>query len=295
MIVEQFLDESRFTSAEKQVIDFIQKVPNVIINLSLEELCAECHVSQASVIRLCKKLGTKGYSDFKIALAKELYNFVLDDQQISVDVPIRAGSSNQEIADRFFSLSRHALEKAKNGLNLTELSRAASMIATADIVHIYGRGESLILAEDLTYKLSRIGKHCLLEPLNGFSENHNIKRANGRIRECALVISQYCNSTQVHYIIDELVSAKIPFILLTAAVNLWPYDKYAECVLRIDCQESRYKMGCFESRTAFTYVLDCLYGIVFSKDYEKNSEHLLQCARQKAAHDYFYTYLTDTK
>ena len=294
MIAEQLLDTKRFTASELHLIDFINQHPHIIVKLSIDDLAAKSNVSQSSIIRFCKKLGVKGYTEFRIQLAKELSDFILADEAISVDIPIARGASTNNIADTFFALSRQALEKTRNNLDLIALSKAAGMIELADIVHIYGRGESLILAEDFQYKLMRIGKHCHLEPLNGFNENLNRIPANMKIRECALVISQYCNSTQIHYIIDELNLAHIPFILLTAARNIWPYDKYASVVLRIDCDESRNKMGCFSSRTSFLYLLDCLYGIIFSKNYEKNRENLIRCARQKAEHNYYYTFLNDT-
>ena len=294
MIMEQLNDTSRFTNSEQHLIKFIYQYPNVVVNLSIDDLSAKSNVSQASIIRFCKKLSVKGYGEFKVQLAKELTEFAIGKETVSMDIPINEKASINNIADTFYALSRQALDNTRNNLDLTALSQAANMIAMADIVHIYGRGESLILAEDFQYKLMRICKHCHLEPLNGFNENLNHSMANNRLRECALVISQYCNSTQIHYIIDELNYAKIPFILLTAAKNIWPYDKYAEVVLRIECEESRNKMGCFSSRTSFLYVLDCLYGIVFAKDYQKNYDNLLRCAKQKATHNYYYTYLEHT-
>ena len=291
MIFEQFLELDRFTASEKNIIEFIQEHPDIAVKLSLEELANACYVSQASIIRFCKKLNTKGFSDFKVSMAKELNSFIMKDQNISVDVPIRENASFHEIADTFFSLSQHALENTRNLLKAEDMMKAANMIHLADIVHIYGRGESLILAEDFQYKLTRIGKHVHLDPLNGFTENHNMSLPSPKLKECALVITQYCNSRQIRFIIDELVGSGIPFVLLTAAEKIWPYDKYASVVLHIDCKESRNKMGCFESRTAFLYVLDCLYGLVFSKNYEKNTKHLIDCAARKAEHDYYYTFM----
>ena len=294
MLMEQFLEIQRFTGSEQHLIEFINKYPNVVIKLPIDELSAKSHVSQASIIRFCKKLGVKGYSDFKIQLAKELTDFAIGTESVSLDIPIRENATPDNIADTFYALSRQALDNTKNSMDLAGMTKAANMIANYDIVHLYGRGESLILAEDFQYKLMRIGKQCRLEPLNGFTENLNRVPSNGRFRECAMVISQYCNSTQIHYIIDELNLAHIPFILLTAAKNVWPYDKYADIVLRIDCDESRNKMGCFSSRTSFLYILDCLYAMVFEKNYRQNYNNLIRCARQKATHNYYYTYLDQT-
>ena len=65
--------------------------------------------------------------------------------------------------------------------------------------------------------------------------------------------------------------------------------------LRISCTESRYKMGSFASRTAFLYLLDCLYGTMFSLNYEQNKENLSAFAQRKVERGYYYTYLPDTE
>lgn len=287
MIMEQIFGKKKLTDSEKQIVDFIENNPRIVVNLSLEELSEKCYVSQASIIRLCKKLGTRGFADFKIRLASELSSFVLQNQDVHVDVPIAPGSDGRAVADTFFRLSSQALQNAYQHLDYTALRRAALMLGRADLIHIYGRGESLILAEDFHYKLIRIGKQSTLEPLNGFQEAKCL-HANGKLNQAALLISHYCNSRQVHYIVDELMSSKIPFVLMTAAENPWPYDNFASAVLKISCSESRYKMGSFVSRTAFLYVLDCLYGQIFSLDYEKNKNNLTLFSQRKMERSYFY-------
>lgn len=287
MIIEQLFGKKKLTESEQQIVAFIESNPRIVVNLSLEELSENCYVSQASVIRLCKKLGTKGFADFKIRLASELSTFALDDKEIHVDVPIPENADCKSIAETFFNLSTQTLKTTYNNLDFNALKRAARMLAKADLVHIYGRGESLILAEDFHYKLIRIGINASLETLNGFQEAKCLM-PNSKINQAALVISHYCNSRQVHYIVDELMSSKIPFILITAADNPWPYDKLAAVTLRITCSESRFKIGSFASRVAMLYLLDCLYGQIFSMDYEKNKNNLTQFSQRKIERSYFY-------
>lgn len=292
MIFEKLTSRMKFTASEQQVLDFVQKYPRVVINLSLEELAAESYVSQASIIRLCKKLGAKGFADFKIQLAAELSAFAQDEKEIPVDIPIPPGCTTPDIARTFYNLSRQALDATLNDLDLIALQKAATLLAYADLVHLYGRGESLIVAEDFHYKLLRIGLNSQLETLNGFPEARS-RVPHPKLKEAALVISQYCNSRQVHYIIDELMSAGVPFVLLTASEHPWPYDKYAAVTLHIHCSESRYKMGSFASRTAMLFLLDCLYGEIFSRQYERNKENLAAVAKRKTERDYYYTFLPE--
>lgn len=287
MIIEQLFGKKKLTESEKQIINFIESNPRLVINLSLEELSQKCYVSQASIIRLCKKLGTKGFAEFKIKLASEINTFVFNDKDIHVDVPIDSNVNGKEIVETFFNLTSQSLQTAFNNLDYNTLRRASLMISSADVVHIYGRGESLILAEDFHYKLTRIGKLSTLESLNGFPEAKCLLN-NRKVNQVALVISHYCNSRQIHYIVDELVSSKIPFILLTAVEKAWPYENFASAVLRIPCSESRFKMGSFASRTGMLFLLDCLYGLIFSLNYEENKNNLTLFSQRKAERSYFY-------
>lgn len=288
MIIEQIFGKKKLTESEKQIVAFIDNNPRIVISLSLEDLSEKCYVSQASIIRLCKKLGAKGFAEFKIRLASEINTLLHNKQNIHVDVPIAPNLTGQEIAETFLSLTSQSLQTAFHNLDYNVLRRAALMISRADLIHIYGRGESLILAEDFHYKLTRIGKLSSLESLNGFPEAKCLL-SNKKVNQVALVISHYCNSRQVHYIVDELMSSKIPFILVTATDDAWPYENFAAATLRIPCSESRFKMGSFASRTGMLYLLDCLYGQIFSLDYDKNKNNLTHFSKRKVERDYFYS------
>ena len=286
-MIEQLFGVKKLTESEKQIVDFIDSNPRLVINLSLEELSDKCYVSQASIIRLCKKLGTKGFAEFKIRLASEINTYVHSSKDIHVDVPIDPDMTEKEIAETFFDLTSQSLQTAFHNLDYNALRRAALMLARADIIHIYGRGESLILAQDFHYKLSRIGKNSSLESLNGFPEAKCLLK-NRKLNQVALVISHYCNSRQIHYIVDELVSSKTPFVLVTAVDDAWPYENFASATLRIPCSESRFKMGSFASRTGILFLLDCLYGQIFALDYETNKNNLTNFSQRKIERNYFY-------
>ena len=84
------------------------------------------------------------------------------------------------------------------------------------------------------------------------------------------------------------MSAKIPYILVTAAEKAWPYENFASAALRVTSTESRFKMGSFVSRTAMLYLLDCLYGQIFALDYEENKNNLTRFSQRKIERSYFY-------
>ena len=289
MLIDQLSQRGAFTETERQIAEVILKYPQYVIDMPLKELASRAYVSEASVIRLAQKLGCKGYGDLKLRLARELDSFTGERPAIPVDVPIPPNEGPAEVCASMYDLSRQALREAREAIDVGAVTKAARLLQSSDLVRIYGRGESLIIAEDFCYKLLRIGVRAALNAQNGFQEAGSLDgETRRRIRECAVVVSEYCDSTHVNYVIDELRAARIPYVLVTASSNPWPYDHYAHVTLRYPSGETRYKMGSFASRTAALYVLDCLYAMLFSFDYDRNVSNLKDFALRKEQRAYFY-------
>ncbi len=275
------------TKVEQQVCKFIQNYPRHVINLSLEELSKQCFVSQATIIRLCKKMHCKGFADFKIKLASELSSVSSVEQPILQDFPLDENASTDDVMKTFYNLAQQALKSSFASLDPKNVIAAAQLLAGADKIQLYGRGASLLAAEDFHYKLLRLGYNSSLESLNGFQEVINTRQSK-KLSTVAIVISQYCNSQQVHYVIDELANSRIPFIIITANNDIFPYDKFASMVFHLQSSESRQKIGSFASRTAMHYLLDCIYGQLFLLDYAQNMKNLMDYAHRKAECKYYY-------
>ena len=58
------------TPTEEKIVAFIEGNISEMIRLSISELAARCDASESGIVRLCKKMGFKGYQDMKIALAQ---------------------------------------------------------------------------------------------------------------------------------------------------------------------------------------------------------------------------------
>ncbi|MFT8412566.1 MAG: MurR/RpiR family transcriptional regulator [Schleiferilactobacillus perolens] len=62
------------TKSEKRVADFVLSAGEKIMYSTMSDLKAATKVGDATIIRFCQKLGYSGFSDFKIAVAKENFS-----------------------------------------------------------------------------------------------------------------------------------------------------------------------------------------------------------------------------
>ncbi|HFK5793458.1 TPA: MurR/RpiR family transcriptional regulator [Enterobacter asburiae] len=147
-------EASGYSPTQQKLGEFVLSAPARVLYLTITELARESHTSEASVTRLCRTLGCKGYNEFKMALA-------LDIQQ---GQPARqAGDEIDNVVDE----SVQALQDTARLLDRTLLEKAALALHQAQSVQIYGVAASAILGEYLHYKLLRLGK-----PAQLFSDMH---------------------------------------------------------------------------------------------------------------------------
>ena len=62
----------QLTSAEKKVADYAVGHEKQAQYMSISELAEECGVAEATISRFCRRMGYKGYSAFKLAVANSL-------------------------------------------------------------------------------------------------------------------------------------------------------------------------------------------------------------------------------
>lgn len=60
--------------AEKKIADYVINHKEKVIEMTVSELASESNVSEATIVRFCKKCDLKGFHHLKISIAKEMVN-----------------------------------------------------------------------------------------------------------------------------------------------------------------------------------------------------------------------------
>ncbi len=140
-----------YSGALARAAQYIVENPEKVVFQSLAELSDYSEVGQASIVRLCRKLGYDGFTDFKLAL--------------SADLALRDARS-PETEDSPDPLSRIAgllCASITETLALQEdarLRRVADRLAASVRIDLFGAGVSGIIGELISYRLLRLGYHA---------------------------------------------------------------------------------------------------------------------------------------
>lgn len=147
-------------NSEQMVADFVLSAPQEVLQLTMLNLSRQIGVSEASVIRFCKRIGYSGYSEFKLMLAKEVGQRGSEGFECDDGIEIYSDSELEEIPQKVISRSIRALEDTLQIFNQREYERAVHVLSSARRVVLFGVGNSASVAEDAATKFLRLGIQC---------------------------------------------------------------------------------------------------------------------------------------
>jgi DNA-binding MurR/RpiR family transcriptional regulator len=141
---------------EQKVGQYVLDHPQEVIHLAMVDLAERCGVGDTTIFRFCRRVRTDGYQDFKIALAQEL-----SPRASPVYEAVAAGDTAAMAAQKAIAGDVKALEDTLRVLDLEALDRAGSALLAAKRVDIYGSGGAAVAAQELQYKLLRLGVRAI--------------------------------------------------------------------------------------------------------------------------------------
>lgn len=232
--------KQNFTKSELKIYDYIDKNPGQVLYHSLTELAEACNVGEATVLRLFRKIGYKGFQSFKFSLAKEV-----DD-------------SGEEDSNSYISRVKNSmlrtLEDSSTVIDEVQLERAVDMIDSADDIVVFGVGSSSIAGLDMQNRLLRIGKN-----IEVVSDPHSqVMRTASMDKDTVVVAISITGSTRDT--IDSVKAAKDKGARIIAITNYTksPLTKFSECVLLSSAKESPLDSGSLVSKVAQLFVIDLI-------------------------------------
>lgn len=247
------------TSTEQKVAAYVLERPEEVIYLPVTEVAERVGVSEATVVRFCRKAGFSGFQHLKIAIAREL---------TPAQSTIRDGLSWTDdlatICDKVYQTIVHALAQSRAAIDQKELAKAVEAVVAARRVDVYGVGTSGMVAQIACYRLLRIGKQAVAH-----SDPH-LQCIAGTLlgpEDVAIAIS---HSGSTRDVLDSLEVAKKSGARTICITNYAksPITRFADIQLLTATQETPFESGRTASIIAQLALIDALVAGVVAKRQE---------------------------
>ncbi|NWA63378.1 MurR/RpiR family transcriptional regulator [Pantoea sp. B9002] len=230
--------------------DFILTDPQKVLYLTITELARETDTSEASVTRLCRHLGCKGYTEFKMALALDV--------QHNQPAAIASGDN----IDMLVEETVQALRDTGKFINREVLQQAVEALHQAKTIQIYGVAASAITGEYLHYRLLRLGKSAQL-----FGDMHRAAMNASTLREGDLVIAiSASGSTKDVMHVVKVAKKQNARVLMLSNTLRSPMGSLADMLLVAARPEGPFNAGALSGKVGAMLLVEVLINELMTHD-----------------------------
>jgi DNA-binding MurR/RpiR family transcriptional regulator len=264
-------------SAEQRVADFILKHPEELIYLTVTELAERTKTSESTIVRLCQKIGYKGYQEFKIVLARDLV-----EPTTEIYAAIEPGDDLSTVKSKVFQANAQALRDTIEVLDDAELSKAVDALAVATRVDLYGVGGSGPLAQDAYHKFLKLGIRAV-----ALSDGDLMAMSSALLGpgDVALGISHTGASRDVTDALGRAKANGATTICITHRSSS-PITKVADIRLVTAAKQTAFRSDASSSRIAQLTIIDTLYVGVAHKAHDRSLKTIEKTREATAAKRY---------
>jgi DNA-binding MurR/RpiR family transcriptional regulator len=238
------------TKAEQKVADYILEDPAKVVHLSITELAEAAGSAEATVFRLCQKVGFKGFQHFKIAMAQDLYSPVE-----SVYREFAPEDTADLLTKKVFANIGEGLQDTLKIIDSAALEQAITMLDKARRIEAYGSGGSAVIAADIEHRFMRFAL-----PVRAYADPH-MQVISAALLGSGDVVIAISHSGSNKDLIDSLTMAKksgAGIIVITSHMKS-PLSELADVNLYGVAREAEMGYEAMVSRIIHLAIVDILY------------------------------------
>ena len=276
MLISDKLKTFDFTDSEKEIVKYFLNQKEEIENKSTREISKKLYCSPSSIIRLCQKLGFTGFEEFKKMYIEELHYLDSNFSSINPSIPFLTEDNIQTISNKMCSLYHEIIDDTHSLLNHDVLRKSLNLLKNNKNIYIISSSSQNDLASTFRDKMARIGKHVNI--YQHIDESYYEACYLNKGDACFILISYTGETQNCVRMARKLNERNIDFITITSfGTNTLSSLSY--CILHVSTREKiRNNLGTFSMNLSTLYLLDLLYSMYFSLNYEENKKKKIEIA-----------------
>ncbi|MCF0246040.1 MAG: MurR/RpiR family transcriptional regulator [Ileibacterium sp.] len=242
---------SDLSSTDQKIAGYLLDHHSTISNSTINELSAAIGVADSTLFQFARKLGYKGFKDFKLAFLPQPDPV----REIPVYQEIEDGDSFLRIAEKVFASNQAALTETKQLLREEDLALASKIINGSNRLFFFGSGASELIAHDAFEKFLRAGLSVFHD-----SDGHVQLMLASMMKtgDCAFCFSHSGRTNQVIKAAQTAKENGARIISFTSNA-LSPLAKESDVIFISSSKDMEYLAEAMSSEIAQMSIVDALY------------------------------------
>ena len=238
------------SAKEQKIADFILDDPRFASRMTINEMAANLGVADSTVFKFTKKLGYRGFRDFRTDLLAEEF-----DPQISIHENVTPDDDPLTVAEKIIHSSAKSLNDTLALLSADDLERALDYLLGAARISFYGCGESGVIALDAYQKFLRSPIPC-----HAIMDSHmQLMQASLLTPDACAVVITHTGVTHEMYVVAKLAHNAGAKVILITSYPSQKISEYADITFVSTSDETSYRPESLSCRYAQLAIIDSLY------------------------------------
>ena len=245
-------------TAEKKAVNYIMSHSELIAKLTIEECSKKAGCSEATIVRLSKRLGYRGFPQLKkdFAQNKPDHNYLEYEEIEKSDDPF-------QVLKKVFESSVSAIKDTFKIINRQEFEKALKVLLEAKRIMFCGVGDGALVAMEAYQRFTRIGVHCFTHT----DPDLQLVQTLQLEKDDVLIAISYSGRSKT--VVETAKYAKATGAIVVALTNypVSPLTKKSDIILQT-AAFSRYSTGeIISKRITELLIIESLYiNFILNKD-----------------------------
>lgn len=157
-LVNDIIEHDNLTEREQSIRTYLIKQPENLYNMSARDLGEATYSSAAAITRFCKKLGCKGYQDFRIRFledVREMRTAVVHSEQ---EYRLKTDDSQTSLMLKKADAFHRSIDRTLKENSFESVKKASEMIHRAAYLDFYAIDLGAVMANYAVYQFIQCGK-----------------------------------------------------------------------------------------------------------------------------------------
>lgn len=285
ILINEMKQIKGLTEREQDICKYILQYPEKISIMSSRDLGYATFTSAATVTRFCKKIGCKGYPDFKIRFLSEIKLPSAEESEELLEISER--DSIISIIKKVEKIQNKAIKQTKQEVSIEQIMRIGEMLYKTEYIDFYVYDINVHLAEYGCSQFFHCGKIANTYTATNIQQLLALMKKENHI---SIIISHTGENSRLIEIAKSLKRNKTKTIVITPDKNR-TLSEIGDEVIYAASEKNLYEFSTVIFSSSVKYILDILFCMIFVKQYKENMN--LNKKYEKIGRDKLWALLND--
>lgn len=248
------------TAAEASACNFITNNAELVIKSPLHVVAEASGTSEATIIRLCRKVDLSGFQELRLALARDHKSHQID----AIHEDVALDDEPSVLLSKVFAGFINTLNDTLKIIDGAQFQLILDAISSAKSISFFGLGASGSVAQNAYYRFMRLGVPCYVLTDSSGQLNRVSMLGKGDV---VVAISHSGRSRDIIFAVEKARERGATCIAVTQ-YGQQPLVKASDFVLYTSSTETIFRSEAMASRVAHQALLDAVFVGVSLTRYE---------------------------